>query len=123
MVDPTSFLVVIEANSAARPPNKGLPRPSDTGYRTLVQASGHRDLVHLHPVPPATDSWFEGVVCARMDMLARHSEATSTVPAYQYWGSALLSYHHVPLLFTVTNQVAWPDKASAHTVYRTPKYQ
>ena len=38
IVDPTSVLVVPDTNSAARPADRGTPRPNDTGHRTFLRA-------------------------------------------------------------------------------------
>ena len=37
MVDPASVLVVAGTNSAARPVDRGTPRPDDTGYRSFLR--------------------------------------------------------------------------------------
>ena len=49
MVDPTLVPVVAYTNSAARPADKGTPRPDDTGYRTFLRVFNLRDLVDVHP--------------------------------------------------------------------------
>ena len=59
---------------------------------------------------------------SRIDMVACHRDAAIVVASYHYWGSTLLSDHHVPLLFTIPHPVARLDKPSPHTVSRTPEY-
>ena len=122
IVDPTSVLVVTDTNSAARPADRGTPRPDDTRYRAFLRAFNLRDLVDLHPVPPETYSCSHGAARSRSDTVTCHREATFAIASYHYWGSTLLSGHHVPLLFTVTNPVARLDKPSPNTVSRTPEY-
>ena len=122
IVDPTSVLVVTDTNSAARPADRGTPRPEDTGYRTFLWAFNLRDLVDLHPVPPETYSFFLGTARSRIDTVACHNEATFTIASYHSWGSTLVSDHHVPLLFTVAHPVARMDKPSRITVSHTPEY-
>ena len=56
IVDPATILVVTDTNSAARPADRGTPRPDDTGYRMFLQGFNLRDLVDLHPVPQGTNS-------------------------------------------------------------------
>ena len=122
LVDPTTVLVVTDTNSAARPADRGTPRPEDTGYRTFLRAFNLRDLVDLHPVPQDTYSCFQGAARSRIDTAACHSEAQFTIASYHYWASTLLSDHHVPLLLTVAFPVNRLDKPSPHTVSRTPEY-
>ena len=122
LVDRTTVLVVTDTNSAARPADRGTPRPRDTGYRTFLRAFNLRDLVDLHPVPQGTYSCFQGAARSRIDTIACHNEAQFTIASYHYWGSTLLSDHHVPLLFTVAFPVIRLDKPSPHTVSRTLEY-
>ena len=122
IVDPTSVLVVTNTNWAARPVDRGTPRPDDIGYWTFLWAFNLKDLVDLHPVPPETYSCFQGTARSRIDTVACHCEATFTIASYHYWGSTLLSDHHVPLLFTVAHPVARLDKPSPNTVSRTMEY-
>ena len=122
LVDPTTNLVVTDTNSAARPADRGTPRPEDTGYRTFLRAFNLRDLVDLDPVPQGTYSCFQGAARSRIDTIACHREAQFTIALYHYWESTLLSDHHVPLLFTVAFPVIRLDKPSPHTVSRTPEY-
>ena len=122
LVDPTTVLVVADTNSAARPADRGTPRPEDTGYRTFLRAFNLRDLVDLHPVPQDTYSCFQGAARSRIDTAACHSEAQFTIASYHYWASTLLSDHHVPLLLTIAFPVNRLDKPSPHTVSRTPEY-
>ena len=84
MVDWTSVLVVTDTNWAARPQDRGTPRPKDTGYRTFLRAFNLRDLVDLHPVPPETYSCFKGAARSRIDTVACNHEATITVASYHY---------------------------------------
>ena len=79
LVDPTTVLVVTDTNSAARPADRGTPRPEDTGYRTFLRAFNLRDLVDLHPVPQDTYSCFQGAARSRIDTAACHSEAQFTI--------------------------------------------
>ena len=122
LVDPTTVLVVTDTNSAARPADRGTPRPEDTGYRTFLRAFNFRDLVDLHPVPQDMYSCFQGAARSRIDTVACHREAQFTIASYHYWASTLLSDHHVPLLFTIAFPVIRLDKPSPHTVSRTPEY-
>ena len=122
LVDATTVLVVTDTNSAARPADRGTPRPEDTGYRTFLRAFNLRDLVDLHPVPQDTYSCFQGAARSRIDTAACHSEAQFTIASYHYWASTLLSDHHVPLLLAVAFPVNRLDKPSPHTVSRTPEY-
>ena len=122
LVDPTTVLVVTDTNSAARPADRGTPRPEDTGYRTFLRAFNLRDLVDLHPVPQDTYSCFQGAARSRIDTAACHSEAQFTIASYHYWASTLLSDHHVPLLLTIAFPLNRLDKPSPHTVSRTPEY-
>ena len=122
LVDPTTVLVVTDTNSAARPADRGTPRPEDTGYRTFLRAFNPRDLLDLHPVPQDTYSCFQGAARSRIDTAACHSEAQFTIASYHYWASTLLSDHHVPLLLTVAFPVNRLDKPSPHTISRTPEY-
>ena len=119
IMDPTSVQVLIHTNSAARPADRGTPRPDDTSYRTFLLAFNLKDLVDLHPVPPGTYSCFQGTARSRIDTITCHSEATFTIASYHHWGSTLLSDHHAPLLFTVAHPVARLDKPSPNTVSRT----
>ena len=116
------ILVVTDTNSAARPADRGTPWPDDTGYRTFLRAFNLKDLVYLHPVPPETYCCFQGAARSRIDTVACHRKATFTIASHHYWGSTLLSDHHVPLLFTVTHPVARLDKPSPNMVSRTPEY-
>ena len=122
LVDPATVLVVTDTNSAARPADRGTPRPEDTGYRTFLRAFNLRDLVDLHPVPQGTYSCFQGAARSRIDTGACQSGAQFTIASYHYWASTLLSDHHVPLLFTVAFPVIRLDRPSPHTVSRTPEY-
>ena len=122
MVDPASVVVVADTNSAARPADRGTPRPDDKGYWAFVRAFNLRDLVDLHPVPTETYSCFQGTARSRIDTVACHSDATVAVASYHCWGSTLMSDHHVPLLFTLTHLVVRLGKPCPHTVSRTPKY-
>ena len=122
LVDPTTVLVVTDTNSVARPVDRGTLRPEDTSYRTFLRAFNLRDLVDLDPVPQGIYSCFQGAARSRIDTVAFHSEAQFTIASYHYWGSTLLSDHHVPLLFTIAFPVIRLDKPSPHTVPRTPEY-
>ena len=97
MVDPTSVLVVADTNSAARQADRGTPRLDNTGYCMFLRAFNLRDPVDLHPVPTEKYSCFQGVVRSCIDTVACHREATIAVASYHYWGSTLLSDHHIPL--------------------------
>ena len=79
LVDPTTVLVVTETNSAARPADRGTPRPEDTGYYTILRAFNLTDLVDLHPVPQGTYSCFQGAARSRIDTIACHNEAQFTI--------------------------------------------
>ena len=120
-MDPATVLVVTDTNSAARPADRGTPRPDDTGYRAFLRAFSLRDLVDLHPVPQGTYSCFQGTARSRIDVITCHNEAQFTIASYHYWGSTLLSDHHVPLFFTVAFPVVRLDKPSPHTVSCTPE--
>ena len=122
LVDLTTALVVADTNSAARPADRGTPRPEDTGYRTFLRAFNLTDLVDLHPVPQDAYSCFQGAARSRIDTAACYSEAQFTIASYHYWASTLLSDHHVPLLLTIAFPVNRLDKPSPHTVSRTPEY-
>ena len=73
LVDPTTDLVVTDTNSAARPADRGTPRPEDTGYRTFLKAFNLKDLVDLHPVPQGTYSCFHGAASTRSAATTRRS--------------------------------------------------
>ena len=122
MVDRTLVLVVADTNLAARAADSGTARPDDTGYQTFLRAFNLRDLVDLHPVPTETYLCFPGAARSRIDSVACHCDATVAVASHHYWGSTLLSDHHVPLLFTITHPVTRLDKPSPHTVSCTPEY-
>ena len=111
-MDPTTVLVVTDTNSAARPADRGTPRPEDMGYRTFLRAFKLRDLVDLHPVLQGTYSCFQGAARSRIDTVACHSDAQFTIALYHHWGSTLLSDHHVSLLFTAAFPVVQLDKPS-----------
>ena len=120
LVDRTTVVVVTDTNSAARPADRGTPRPEHTGYRSFLRAFNLRDLVDLHPVPQGTYSCFQRAACSRIDTIACHSEAQFTIASSHYWASTPLWDHHVPLLFTVAFPVIRLDKPSPHTVSGTP---
>ena len=75
------------------------------GYRSFLRAFNLRDLVDLHPVPAEIYSYFHGAARSRIDTVPCHMDATIAVASYHYWGSTLLSDHHVSLLFTPTHPV------------------
>ena len=119
MVDPASVLEVADTNSAARPADRGTPRPDDTGYRTFLRAFNLRDLVDMHPISAETYSRFKATARSRIHTVACHKDATVAVASYHYWGSTLLSDHHVPLLLTITHPVIQLEIPCPHTVSRT----
>ena len=122
IADPATVLVVTDTNSPARPADRGTPLSDDTQYRTFLQAFNLRDLVDLQPVPQGTYSCFQGTARSCIDAVACHREATFTIASYHYWGSTLLSDHHVPLFFTVAHPLVRLDKPSPNPVSRTPEY-
>ena len=121
IVDSTTVLVVTDTNSAARPADRGTPRPEDTGYRTFLRAFNLTDLVDPHPVPQGTYSYFQGTALPHRHgrLPQRGAVQHSFLPLL---GKHPLSDHHVPLLFTVAFPVVRLDKPSPHTVSRTPEY-
>ena len=120
MVDPASVLVVADTNSAARPADRCIPRPDDTGYRAFLRAFNLRDPVDLHPAEAY--SCFQGTARYCIDTVACFRDAMIAVASCPYWGSTLLSDHPVPLLFTLTHPVNRLEKPCPHSVSRTPKH-
>ena len=59
MVDAALVLVVADTNSAARPADRGTPRPDDTGYQAFLRAFTLKDLVDV-PRPDRDLLLFQG---------------------------------------------------------------